>query len=346
MNSEDRKYITFALPLIKQLYLEPTKAIRQIKLFAIEAKAQKCNLPVDDVVEEEVGDDAYLFAKRRRAAKDLGMDEPKGQDWDLIEPFASLYQGQVPCSISLERLEGWNIDTEYDRVKLAVYMAVRSLAKDGVAVTTQQAIKWRSMGCKNGQEFQQALQNKQLQSIVDKYHTRYYFAKILADLQDSKLIFVLGRQHHTFVSASILDEDAFIEACVDKIRRITTKAKEKRMAAERKHMNDKLTEMLKKGLDGIKDVIPKKVEPKKKEQHIEKEYKTPYEKQLQDKRWKAFRKFVFAVRGNKCEICGGTHVLQVHHPKYISGRRAWEYTCNEVQVLCHDCHEKVHNIKS
>ena len=75
-----------------------------------------------------------------------------------------------------------------------------------------------------------------------------------------------------------------------------------------------------------------------------KEY-TPYEKQLKDKRWEAFRKFVFVVRGKKCEMCGGTHILQVHHPKYKGGRLAWEYTCNEVQVLCKECHEKVHNIK-
>lgn len=349
MNSEDRKYITFALPLIKQLYLEPTKAIQQIKLFAINAKAQQYNLTVDNVVEEETDNefvgDAYMFARRQRAAKDMGMDLPKCEDWNLIEPFSSLYSGQVPVSISLERLEGWNIKTEYDRVKLGVYMAVRSLAKDCVAVTTQQAIKWRSLGCKNGQEFQQALHNNQLQAIADKWHTRYYFAKILADLQDSRLILTLSRCRHTFVSASILDEDAFIEAAIDKIRHIYAKAKEKQMSAQRKRMNNKWNEISKKGLDGIKDLTPEKIEPKKKEQHIEKEDKTPYEKQLQDKRWKDFRNFVFAVRGKKCEICGGTHVLQVHHPKYIAGRKAWEYPVSEVQVLCRHCHQQVHNLE-
>ena len=30
----------------------------------------------------------------------------------------------------------------------------------------------------------------------------------------------------------------------------------------------------------------------------------PYDEQIHDVRWKAFRKFVFAVRGKKCEICG------------------------------------------
>lgn len=70
-----------------------------------------------------------------------------------------------------------------------------------------------------------------------------------------------------------------------------------------------------------------------------------YEAQLKDKRWEAFRKFIFAVRGKKCEICGKTRVLQVHHPKYKSGRLAWEYTCNDVMVVCRDCHEKIHGIK-
>lgn len=82
------------------------------------------------------------------------------------------------------------------------------------------------------------------------------------------------------------------------------------------------------------------IKPKK-----ERKENIPYNEQLNDDRWKAFRKFVFAVRGKKCEICGGTHILQVHHPKYISGRMAWEYTCNEVQVVCKSCHEKIHNIK-
>lgn len=71
-----------------------------------------------------------------------------------------------------------------------------------------------------------------------------------------------------------------------------------------------------------------------------------YKEQLEDVRWKAFRDFVFVVRGCKCEQCGATAKLQVHHPKYIRGRKAWEYTCNEVMVVCKDCHEKIHNINN
>ena len=77
----------------------------------------------------------------------------------------------------------------------------------------------------------------------------------------------------------------------------------------------------------------------------QKKEKIPYEEQLKDKRWETFRKFIFSVRGRKCEICGGNHILQVHHPKYKSGCLAWEYTCNEVMVVCRHCHEIIHHKK-
>lgn len=71
----------------------------------------------------------------------------------------------------------------------------------------------------------------------------------------------------------------------------------------------------------------------------------PYKGQLSDERWKAFRTFILKVRGNKCETCGATKGLQVHHLQYRNNAMAWEYTCNEVMVLCRDCHKKIHNIK-
>jgi 5-methylcytosine-specific restriction endonuclease McrA len=71
---------------------------------------------------------------------------------------------------------------------------------------------------------------------------------------------------------------------------------------------------------------------------------SPYSEKLKDKKWKAFRNFVFVVRGCKCEMCGATQKLQVHHPKYVKGRKAWEYTCNEVVVLCEQCHRKAHGL--
>lgn len=68
----------------------------------------------------------------------------------------------------------------------------------------------------------------------------------------------------------------------------------------------------------------------------------PYAEQLKDDRWKAFRCFVFAVRGRKCEICGCRRSLQVHHLWYFKNHNAWEYTVNQVMVLCRNCHAKMH----
>ena len=70
--------------------------------------------------------------------------------------------------------------------------------------------------------------------------------------------------------------------------------------------------------------------------------KMNYDEFLQDPRWLAFRQFVFAVRGHKCEACGSTERLQVHHVCYKTGLLPWEYTCNDVKVLCRNCHARVH----
>lgn len=75
-----------------------------------------------------------------------------------------------------------------------------------------------------------------------------------------------------------------------------------------------------------------------------KEKWTTYEEQLQDPRWSAFREKVFQVRGHKCEKCGSEEIIQVHHPKYITGRKAWEYSTDEVIVLCRKCHREVHGL--
>lgn len=67
-----------------------------------------------------------------------------------------------------------------------------------------------------------------------------------------------------------------------------------------------------------------------------------YNEQLKDPRWKAFRWFIRKVRGEKCEICGSTQTLQVHHTHYNSNCMAWEYTCKDVLILCRECHMKIH----
>lgn len=70
-----------------------------------------------------------------------------------------------------------------------------------------------------------------------------------------------------------------------------------------------------------------------------------YEEQLKDPRWLEFRQRVFEAKGHKCSKCGGTEYLQVHHPKYVEGKYAWEYPIRDMVVLCGDCHKKVHGIE-
>lgn len=70
----------------------------------------------------------------------------------------------------------------------------------------------------------------------------------------------------------------------------------------------------------------------------------PYEKQLKDKRWRELRQEVIEERGGKCEMCGSSSNLCVHHKAYIKGRYAWEYPKDYLLVLCNGCHRKIHGI--
>lgn len=71
---------------------------------------------------------------------------------------------------------------------------------------------------------------------------------------------------------------------------------------------------------------------------------TPYKEQLKTEQWDKFRKLVLSKRGKACELCGSTKRLQIHHQKYKYGHKAWEYSINDVIVVCKDCHERLHNI--
>jgi len=60
------------------------------------------------------------------------------------------------------------------------------------------------------------------------------------------------------------------------------------------------------------------------------QYRTP--------EWKAKRAEVMKEAGGKCEDCGLTKNLQIHHPKYLPGRKVCEY--DDLQCLCASCHRK------
>jgi len=69
-----------------------------------------------------------------------------------------------------------------------------------------------------------------------------------------------------------------------------------------------------------------------------------YQEQLKDPLWKQKREFIIEQRNTKCERCGDSENLQVHHKKYIKDRCAWEYDDELLECLCGSCHMKEHNI--
>ena len=47
-----------------------------------------------------------------------------------------------------------------------------------------------------------------------------------------------------------------------------------------------------------------------------------------------------------CERCTGEEKqLHVHHKRYVKGRMIWEYSIDELEVLCDTCHEDAHAFK-
>lgn len=117
---------------------------------------------------------------------------------------------------------------------------------------------------------------------------------------------------------------------------------------ERKKLYDKIDSIPKKGRTKQQKQIRKKLRRSFTAQVLKEidsnKHKEYYNRLLEDKRWKEFRLKVMSERGNKCECCGETHILQIHHTFYISGKMPWEYNIDDMRVLCKKCHQRIHNI--
>lgn len=71
--------------------------------------------------------------------------------------------------------------------------------------------------------------------------------------------------------------------------------------------------------------------------------KTDYSKKLSNPLWQKKRLELMNLRGFKCEMCGCEEKeLHIHHRFYIKGRQVWEYDNDVFQVLCYECHDKIH----
>lgn len=64
--------------------------------------------------------------------------------------------------------------------------------------------------------------------------------------------------------------------------------------------------------------------------------------------WKAFRDEVIRLDGGVCVRCGRGRVvgvvLQVHHKRYLPGKKPWEYPYELCETLCRGCHAQEHGL--
>lgn len=67
-----------------------------------------------------------------------------------------------------------------------------------------------------------------------------------------------------------------------------------------------------------------------------------YKQQKDHILWQLFRKKVLKLHNYKCDNCGSTERLQIHHPYYEKNHDYWEYPIEDMKVLCQKCHYHVH----
>lgn len=63
--------------------------------------------------------------------------------------------------------------------------------------------------------------------------------------------------------------------------------------------------------------------------------------------WQKKRLEAMEAQNFTCQCCGDNESqLQVHHKRYIKGRKIWDYDLSLLSVLCDTCHENAHIDKS
>jgi len=71
--------------------------------------------------------------------------------------------------------------------------------------------------------------------------------------------------------------------------------------------------------------------------------KLTFAEQIKHPEWQKRRLHMLEAADWECTHCGSKEAsLNVHHRRYVKGRLYWEYSDEELQVLCQDCHEKEH----
>lgn len=75
--------------------------------------------------------------------------------------------------------------------------------------------------------------------------------------------------------------------------------------------------------------------------------KLSFAEQIRHPAWQKRRLERLEAAGFRCTKCDADDVtLNVHHKHYVKGRMYWEYSDDELSVLCEACHEEEHAILS
>jgi hypothetical protein len=69
-----------------------------------------------------------------------------------------------------------------------------------------------------------------------------------------------------------------------------------------------------------------------------------YQEKLRTPQWRQKREKILAARGNKCELCGSSENLTIHHGYYAFKTKPWELEDYTLWVLCWPCHEKTQRL--
>lgn len=62
--------------------------------------------------------------------------------------------------------------------------------------------------------------------------------------------------------------------------------------------------------------------------------------------WQKRRLEIMEKAEFECSFCGAREkTLNVHHKHYIKGRNVWDYSDDELECLCEECHAKIHGVR-
>jgi hypothetical protein len=93
----------------------------------------------------------------------------------------------------------------------------------------------------------------------------------------------------------------------------------------------------------IREYVPPKTRKNRRKRKGRTKRAQKYNAYLRSEHWRNFRGHILTLR-RRCEVCGSTEKLQVHHKWYGTRKNSILYRekDDEVAVLCQKCHEKYH----